>query len=73
MFYKENEFQRKMEEKKMAKLAEDLERLRLRVAETDSKLREKEEEKADEKDRLDDARSKLTRRRLGVPDNLEKT
>ena len=50
----------------MAKLAEDLERLRLRVAETDSKLKEKEEEKADEKDRLDDAQSKLRRRRLGV-------
>ena len=47
MFYKENEFQRKMEEKKMAKLAEDLERLRLRVAETDSKLKEKKQETAD--------------------------
>ena len=48
MFYKENEFQRKMEEKKMAKLAEDLERLRLRVAETDSKLKEKKQERAEE-------------------------
>ena len=70
MFYKENEFQRKMEEKKMAKLAEDLERLRLRVAETDSKLKEKKEEKAEEKDRLDDLRNKLRRSRLGATAQL---
>ena len=70
MFYKENEFQRKMEEEKMAKLAEDLERLRLRVAETDSKLKEKKQERAEEKDRLDDLRNKLRRSRLGATAQL---
>jgi len=59
LFFKEDGFSRKMEEKKQAKLEEETEGLRKKVDATTVKIKEMTREKAQEKERLDLLRRQL--------------